>query len=145
MISVIHRLNNASVLGAAKVLGLLSFALLIGCDHEPDNLKPGAPISITILSGGKPVPAGQVDLSGEGGGSTLDAQGVAAFSHVPYGTYQVIVLPPELDPVPPEPGVTATPAAPPIKFPPQYGNEKTTPLSITVSEAGENNFTLEIQ
>lgn len=140
-----NRFLDQSAFVWARLLACLSLALSIGCDHEPDNLKPGAPVSISILSAGQPVTAGQVDLSGQGGGTVLDAQGLASFTHVPYGTYRVIVLPPEQDPVPPEPGAAAPPTAAPAKAMAKFRDEKTTPLSITVAQDSENVFKFDLQ
>ncbi|QDV70813.1 hypothetical protein Poly24_45460 [Rosistilla carotiformis] len=128
-----------------SLLAMTGLFVSIGCDHEPDYLHPGEAVSITILSGGQPVPAGQLNLSGQGGGATLDPQGVASLEHVPYGTYQVTLLPPEVDPVPPEPGSAPSAVATPTPFPKKFASAKTTPLSITVAEGTENSFTLDIK
>ncbi|QDV14518.1 hypothetical protein CA51_44260 [Rosistilla oblonga] len=127
-----------------SLLTTFSLVVSIGCDHEPDYLHPGAPVSITILSSGTPVAGGQLNLSGQGGGAALDAQGLANLEHVPYGTYKVVLLAPEPDPVPPEPGTAAASAAAEVSFPKELGSEATTPLSITVAEGTENTFTLDI-
>lgn len=128
-----------------NLLIMCSLWVLSGCTYAPDNLQPGRAISITVLSGGQRVTAGQVDLSGHGGGSSLNDQGMAVFKHVPYGKYQVMILPPEPSPVPPEPGQTAQPAVPATSIPRQFLSEKTTPLTIEVHAEGERDFTVDLQ
>ena len=141
----IRSVSIRNLICPGNLLSLCSLWVLCGCTYEPDNQQPGRAISITVLSGGQRVTAGQVDLSGHGGGSSLNDQGMAIFNHVPYGKDQVMILPPEQSPVPAEPGQTVPPAVATTSIPRQFLSEKTTPLTIDVNAEGERDFTVDLQ
>ena len=118
-------------------LWMLSACLILitGCEEQRGPSHAGQGISISIRMDGKPVTEGQVDLSGPGGGAALNGEGLAQFKHVPFGEYRVMVIPPQPDAIPREPGAGG-PESPKIKIPRQFQAEETTPLSIFV-EAGQ--------
>jgi len=129
-----------------SVLLLLTGSLLLGagCGHEPGPSHPGESISITIDFEGEPVTSGQVDLSGQGGGAPLDADGTAHFKHVPFGEYKVMVIPPQPGAIPLESGELA-PEPVKIKIPRQYQAEETTPFSISVQSGQPTSFLFDLK
>ena len=120
---------------------LLTVALLAGFNQKlghPD--EPGTGVTLTFSLNDKPLTQGQVDLSGNGGGTEITAEG-AKFAHVPFGKYKVVVHPPAAPPI-----VETTPdPKTAIAIPPKYRDERKTPLEIDLQESGPRTFNLEIK
>lgn len=117
---------------------LLGFTVLSGCSHTPGSDKPRRDVSITVTLGGTPVTAGLVNLenpqTGEGGGGSLTEEGVVNIPNVALGTYSVTILPPEMDPVPPEPGQAAAPKKASPAIPARFRDSKSSPLQLEVKD-----------
>jgi len=133
------------------ILGLslvLSSAVLIGCSHTPGADKPRSDISLTINYGGAPVTEGMVNLenpqTGEGGGGALTAEGTVTIPNVALGSYSVTIVPPDPDPVPPEPGKPAPPQKTFANIPKKFRASKSSPLKVEVKE-GASEFTFDLK
>ena len=117
---------------------VLSLTVLIGCSHTPGSDNPRRDISITVTLGGTPVTAGLVNLenpqTGEGGGGSLTEEGVVSIPNVALGKYSVTILPPEMDPVPPEPGQAAAPRKDSPAIPAKFRDSQSSPLELEVKE-----------
>lgn len=126
---------------------VLSLTILIGCSRTPGSDKQRRDVSITITQGGTPVTAGLVNLenpqTGEGGGGSLTEEGIVTIPNVALGKYSVTILPPEMDPVPPEPGQAPAPPKATVAIPEKFSNGQSSPLELEVTEeAGEFTFDL---
>lgn len=138
-----YRSRTALILAAAL--------MIVGCRDAGNRPPPGKAISIVIKLDGQPLTSGQVDLSGAGGGGTLNEAGVAEFKHVPFGEYKVVVVPViSMDSViPTESGSgAAKPESKTQRFaaiPKQYQDEATTPLLIKVDADSDARYELELK
>ncbi|WP_339732768.1 carboxypeptidase-like regulatory domain-containing protein [uncultured Gimesia sp.] len=119
-----------------------------GCSHTPGAEKPRSDIQLTILSGGAPVTEGMVNLenpeTGEGGGGVLTADGKVTIPNVVLGTYTVTIVPPDPDPVPPEPGQPATAPKTFKNIPKKFRENNASPLKVEV-KADSNEFTFDLK
>lgn len=132
---------------SAFAFSLLLFCL--GCGPSLGRpLDAGKPIVIQILSSGVPLQAGRIDLSAAGGGATLSPSGIGNFEHVPFGTYKVVVLPPDdlSNIAPPADGALRAAAKKPAKgsIAKKFQHEHSTPFSIEVTERGESRFEFDL-
>lgn len=124
--------------------------LCLGCNNSTGRpLDPGKPIVIQITYDGDPIAEGNVDLTGMGGGAPLTPSGEAAFEHVPFGNYRVIVQPPHLlsDVIPPEtpPERRVSNKPPKTTIANKFRNEQTTPLEINVQEGKADRFAFDLK
>ncbi len=117
-----------------------------GCGEPAKEVGPTGTVSGTVTFDGSPVTEGRVQLysqsTGEGGATTLDAQGAFRLEEpLPVGAYSVFVLPP------PEPAPSPDVAYEPKEYPnipEKYRSEMTTDLKVEVAE-GENTFPIEMK
>jgi len=127
-----HR--QISMLAAFLMCALLS----VGCGGSSDSDEPRGDVTISISYGGEPVPEGMINLIGEKGGNDkggdLSKEGIATISGLALGKYKVTVVPPMLDPAPPEPGKPAPKMKEYPNIPKKFRQPKTSPLTIEISE-----------
>lgn len=121
---------------APLLLGLLAAA---GCSSPP----PVGQVSGTVVRGGQPVTAGDVNLymkeKGIGVMAPLDATGRFTIpTPLDVGTYDVYITPPES----PDAGVAAVKRGPPI--PQKYRQATTSGLTAEV-KSGPNDLTIELK
>lgn len=114
----------------------LAALLLSSCGRSGPRVPPGQPLTLVILSDGKPVTGARVILSGVGGGAELNEKGEGLLKHVPFGEYKVSLSPvlPESAVIPPADPAAALskPAPPETNIPQPFRDETTTPWSINV-------------
>lgn len=126
----------------------LSSAVLLGCTQSPGSDKPRSGTTIAISFAGEPVTTGSVNLenseTGEGGGGELNADGIAKITNVVLGNYTVTILPPDPDPVPPEPGQPAVKIQVYKNIPNKFRTGKTSPLKVEIKD-GENKFEFDLK
>ena len=129
-------------------VGILSSFVLVGCGQEPGSGKPRGTITISITYGDEPVTEGTVSLedpvTAEGGGGELNDKGTATIQGVVLGDYTVTVVPPDPDPIPPEPGQPAPKMKNFLNIPQKFRIAKTSPLKAEVKE-GTNEFQFELK
>ncbi len=136
-----------SRIGLLLLVGLL----VVGCRDAGNRPPPGKSISIVIQLDGKPLTSGQIDLSGSGGGGSLNEAGAAEFKRVPFGEYKVVVVPViSMESVIPTESGTASlkPESKTQRFatiPKEYQDEATTPLLIKVDADSESRFEFELK
>ena len=142
-------MTRSRSLSGAGFLACLSLGclLLAGCSHTPGSEKPRTDVTVTITENGTPLTEAEVNLvnedTGEGGGGTLNSEGVATISKVVLGTYTVIILPPDQTVVPPEPGQAAPEVKEYLNIPQKVRDPKTSPFKAKVSkESTEFKFDL---
>jgi len=134
----------------ASMLTIGTGVSLAGCSGDtPGPDRPRGNVTIKVTYGGAPVTEGQVDLespgSGEGGGGTLNNEGVATIPNVAEGSYTVTVVPPPPDPRPPEPGETPPPVKEYPNIPQKFRMLNTSPLRVEVKKGQTQEFTFDLQ
>tara|TARA_R110002111_G_scaffold108086_1_gene166749 strand:- start:49660 stop:50103 length:444 start_codon:yes stop_codon:yes gene_type:complete len=138
--------NNYSLLFCLSLV--LASSVLFGCSHTPGSDKPRSDLLLTIHFAGEPVTEGMVNLensqTGEGGGGTLTADGTVNIPNVALGTYSVTIVPPDPDPVPPEPGKPVPPQKTFKNIPKTFRNSQSSPLKVEVKE-GSHEFTFDLK
>ncbi|QGQ22025.1 carboxypeptidase regulatory-like domain-containing protein [Gimesia benthica] len=129
-------------------LCLLCSTVLVGCSQSPSDDKQRSGVTISISFAGEPVTTGSVNLenseTGESGGGELNADGSVTISNIVLGNYTVTILPPDPDPVPPEPGQPAKKMEVYKNIPEKFRNRKTSPLKVEVKD-GENEFQFDLK
>ncbi len=141
-------------MSAIKPMGMRLAILIVvsttfvatGCgSSEPHSDKPRSAVQVTVTRKGEPLPGAELNLvndeTGEGGGGVLNSESVVELDHVAHGTYQVVILPPPADPLPPTGnGQAATPQNL-LNIPAPYRSAKTTPFALSIpSETSEFTF-----
>tara|TARA_R110002095_G_scaffold159024_5_gene137858 strand:+ start:258 stop:695 length:438 start_codon:yes stop_codon:yes gene_type:complete len=121
--------------------------LFVGCSQTPGSHKQRTDVNVTITENGAPLTEGVVNLvneeTGEGGGGTLNSEGVATISGVALGSYTLIVLPPDESVIPPEPGQPAPEVKEYLNIPQKFRDPKTSPFKVVVNrETTEFQFDL---
>ncbi len=129
------------------ILGVISLVFVVsGCGASvPHSDKPRSAVQVTVTRNGQLLPGAELNLvndaTGEGGGGVLNAESTVELEHVAHGTYQVVVLPPPADPLPPTEGSPSAAAPNILKIPASYRSAKTTPFHLTIpSETSEYTF-----
>lgn len=123
--------------------------LLAGCGTSGAT-KPTGSVTVSITSGGQPVPGGAVQLvgattgkeSGKGAFGDLDAAGSVKFPGVEVGTYTVTVMPPA--PLDPDPSKPSPPPKNYSNIPPKFHSQTTSTLKAEV-KPGDNKFAFDLK
>lgn len=129
------------------VLTVVSMGLVAsGCGSSvPHSDKPRSAVQVSVTRNGEPLPGAELNLvndaTGEGGGGVLNSESVVELDQVAHGTYQVVILPPPADPLPPTGNSLAATPQNLLNIPAQYRSAKTTPFKLTIpSETSEFTF-----
>ncbi len=133
-----------------RPVSVLLFALVVtagltGCGHSPRSGKERGDVVLTVTYSGEPLTGAFVNLenldTGEGGGGEVGPDGTVQIDGVVTGTYAVVVLPPQGNPVP---DTQATGSLPdPSHFPQKFRTAATTPLEARI-ESGRQEFTFDL-
>jgi len=147
VISFIDRFFRLRVTETWQMSVLLAVAVswTTGCGRTPGPSRPGQAITVTIHYDNQPVTEGRVELSGQGGGRALNEKGVAEFAHVPFGSYQVMILPPALDDLPFHAEDTPAPLKVYDNIPKPFHNPETTPLAINVQSGQKQEYFFDLK